>query len=84
MTQMVIDDPLCLKLDQARGVVTFYSSSGRVVGQFIPAETRPLLKPEDGCPDSEEEVRAAIADAIANPGEGRPLAEFWREMGRES
>jgi hypothetical protein len=83
VTQIPIESAFCNRLDQAEGPVVFVdATSGRVVGRFIPEPTTPLLRPEYGCADSEEEVRQAFAEAVANPGIGKPLAQIWKELGR--
>lgn len=74
MTKVVIDDPLAALLGEAAGAVTLYTSSGRLVGQFVPPP--PLLDPSEGYTDSDAEVRQAFEDARANPTEEMSLVEF--------
>jgi hypothetical protein len=78
MTQISISTDLGLGLERAQGPLIVTDEHGQVIGQFIPA-TRPLLKPEDGCPLPEEELRRRMADALANPTQGSSLQEFWQK-----
>lgn len=81
MTQISISSSLGLGLETAQGPVVVTDENGRVIGQFIPA-LRSLLKSEDGCPLSDEELRQRMSGAIANPTDGVTLAQFWESMER--
>ena len=84
MTRMPLDSSFCQQLGQATGPIEFFDRiTGRVVGRFVPEPAALPLRPEQGCTDSEDEIRDAIAEARAYPGVGKPLAQIWKELGRE-
>jgi hypothetical protein len=83
MTRIAIDTTVTQELDAATGPIELVDkSTGRVLGRFVPQSTMPMLPPELGCPDSDEVVREAIAEALAYPGVGKPLSQIWKELGR--
>jgi hypothetical protein len=46
--------------------------------------TDSLLRPADGCTDSDAAIRQALSEALANPTEGKALSQFWQEVDRQS
>jgi hypothetical protein len=73
MTRITVDDTLSLQLGQVGQTVEICNSAGLPLGHFVP-RIRP--RPEDNCPYSDEELAEMFAET-----EGRPLAEFWKEIG---
>jgi hypothetical protein len=78
MSRVIIDDALGSKLSTYAKTVELCDQSGRLLGHFVPiSREETISRPEDGCPDSEEELQAMRKQ----PG-GRPLAEIWKRLGR--
>ncbi len=85
MTQISIPTGLGLGLESLTAPTVVCDEQGRVIGQFIPTLLeRPIIKPEDNCPYTPEELEQHFINAITHPEHARPLADFWKEMGRTS
>jgi hypothetical protein len=58
----------------------FDNETGLVVGQYFPASFRgKLIRPEDECPISEDELLRRYREEKT----GRTLPEIWKSLGRE-
>lgn len=73
MTRITVDDSLSFQLGQIGKTVEICNPAGSPIGHFVPIMPQSVL---DGCPYSQEE----LAEMFAETG-GRPLAEFWKEIG---
>ena len=79
MNRIEIDDALGSQLSGLPGPTDVFDNQGRKLGQFVP-----YVDPMESCPVSEEELQRRAAKARANPGQGKPLAQIWKELGQES
>jgi hypothetical protein len=77
-TRIEVHSALELGFDRAMRAVPVFDEKGRKLGTFIPDHD-----PIGSCPYSEEELRAATADARANPGQGKTLSQIWKELGQD-
>lgn len=78
MTKLVVDEPLRTKLVGLTVPVELCDPSGRTLGHFVPQNVSGLPHPSDECPYSEEELLQMQQETG-----GRPLAEIWKDLGRE-
>jgi hypothetical protein len=79
MSKVIVDDVLGSKLGAYATTVELCDQSGRLLGHFVPVSREETIsQPEDGCPYTEAELRAAIDERG-----GRTLAEIWKSLTRE-
>jgi hypothetical protein len=79
MDDIILDDALRAKLNGLTRQVQVRDEAGNRVGVFLPAEDFSILMNAvgDAIWTAEEE------EELANqPGQGRPLADIWKELGR--
>ena len=78
MVRITTDQELRERLGGLTETAELFDESGRSVGFIVPARSVPLVRPEDRCPYTPEE----LAEMRAEPG-GQTLDEIWKELGRE-
>ena len=78
MVHITVNETLKSQLIVADEPVELRAKDGRLLGRFIPAARTPRMHPEDRCPLTEQELR----EVCAQPFEGRPLAEIWKDLDR--
>jgi hypothetical protein len=77
MSKLTIDAELRTKLNGLNQSIEFCEESGQVVGRFLPEEEyQKLLYAALEIPLPPEEIERRRKEKG-----GRPLAEFWRELG---
>lgn len=80
MSKIVLDDTLRSKLNGLNECLEICDETGATVGQFLPEKIYQKMLyqiAEAQCPHTPEEQ-----EELRKQTGGRPLAEFWREMGR--
>jgi hypothetical protein len=79
MSHITADEALKARLDGLTKPLEVRDESGRVIGQFVPADARVIvLLASDNCPYSDEELREMYDDRRP----GMPLKEFWKSLGQ--
>jgi hypothetical protein len=78
MSRIEVDSPIANALEAADAPVVVYNKEGKRLGRFIPE-----IDPMEDCPYTEEELKQHYLDALANPGDCKPLSQIWKELGRK-
>jgi hypothetical protein len=82
MEKILLDDALRSRLNGLNTELELTDEAGRTVGVFLPPDVYKKMLyayAESCCPFTEEELAR-----MEQEREGaRPLAEFWKEMGRQ-
>ena len=78
MTQIILPDSATSQLAALPGPTSICDSSGHVLGTYIPEAPRDAaLYAQNPCPLSDEEL------ARRRNQPGKPLSQFWEEMGAQ-
>jgi hypothetical protein len=77
MVRITADKDLRDRLGGLEEAAELFDESGRSLGFVVPARSIPVVRPEDRCPYSAEELAAMRAEAG-----GQSLVEIWRELDR--
>jgi hypothetical protein len=78
MVRITADKALQERLGGLEETAELFDENGRSLGFVVPARSIPVVRPEDRCPYTPEELAAMRAE----PG-ARILSEIWKELGRE-
>jgi len=82
MVRITVDSNLPSRLSDLREPAELYSPDGHRIGCFLPDAPAVLTvaqaRESDLCPFTDEELERFRTE----PGEGRPLAEIWKDLGR--
>lgn len=78
MNRIELDSRLSSQFDGLAGPADVFDHHGRKLGQFVP-----YVDPMASCPYTEEELQAAAKTARANPGQGKTLAQIWKDLGQD-
>lgn len=73
MNRITVGEPLTHQLENLAAPVELVDESGRYLGHFVPRRGQAT---SDGCPFTEDELRAMRAEQG-----GRPLPEIWKSLG---
>ena len=79
MTKVTIDESIIQALNQFAEPVELFDQSGRMIGQFLPANSLPIKRASDNCPVSEEELQRIRNQKVSKSG-----AANWAERGGTS
>ncbi len=81
MSRVTLEEPAAGKLMNLRGSVEVFSATGLRLGISSPepknSEIEEALR---HCPYSSEELRQSLEEAKADPHQGQPLKEIWKEF----
>lgn len=76
MQKITVNDAVARQLEGTSAPVEFYSESGRYLGRYVP------LAPSKDPLDDFHLTPQQLEEALNQTG-GRPLADIWKDLGRE-
>lgn len=79
MQTVTLDAPTRAKLHNLTDLTEFRDEAGRLLGHFLPIDRPTATAVERSCPHTDEEI-----EQLRRQTGGRPLAEIWESLGRQS
>ena len=79
MQTVTLDSSTRAKLHNLTELIEVRDEAGRVLGHFLPIERPPAAVVGRTCPHTDEEI-----EQLRRQTGGRPLAEIWHSLGRQS